>query len=114
MSLLRSYKQAIPRRLLPACPTYTRHFSAESQSQPVRAGDAPQKETTQITEVAHTDVLTAEVISGAPGVFPPTDTENAMFNDRQSSGAPASHGTDLSTSPQHHAKRSRKVRAVAH
>ncbi|KAG1808993.1 Ndufs4, NADH dehydrogenase Fe-S protein 4 [Suillus variegatus] len=66
MSLLRSYKQAIPRRLLPACPTYTRHFSAESQSQPVRAGDAPQKETTQITEVAHTDILTAEVISGAP------------------------------------------------
>ncbi|KAG2153125.1 Ndufs4, NADH dehydrogenase Fe-S protein 4 [Suillus bovinus] len=66
MFSLRSYKQAIPRRPLPACPIYTRHFSAESHNQPVRTGDAPQKEGTQLTEVAHTDVLTAEVISGAP------------------------------------------------
>jgi len=100
MSLLRSYKQAISRRPLLACPTYTRRFFTETQNQPVRTGDAPQKETTQIAEVAHTDVLTAEVISGVPGVFQSTETdENTMLNDRQSSGAPASHGTDLSTSP---------------
>ncbi|KAG1717735.1 Ndufs4, NADH dehydrogenase Fe-S protein 4 [Suillus occidentalis] len=64
MSLLRSYKQAIPRRPLTACPTYTRSFSAETQ--PARTSDALQKESTQIAEVAPTDVLTAEVISGAP------------------------------------------------
>ncbi|KAG1751152.1 Ndufs4, NADH dehydrogenase Fe-S protein 4 [Suillus lakei] len=66
MSLLRAYKQAIPRRAFPVCPTYTRRFFAETPNQPVRTGDPPQKETTQIAEVAHTDVLTAEVISGAP------------------------------------------------
>ncbi|KAG2033742.1 ETC complex I subunit conserved region-domain-containing protein [Suillus americanus] len=66
MSLLRSYKQAIFRRPLPACPTYTRRFSAETHNQPIQTGDTPQKETTQIAEVAHTDVLTAEVISGVP------------------------------------------------
>lgn len=100
MSLLRSYKQAIPRRPLTACPTYTRSFSAETHNQPARTSDALQKESTQIAEVAPTDVLTAEVISGSPGVFQPTDTdENGIINDRQSSGAPASHGTDLSASP---------------
>ncbi|KAG2066464.1 hypothetical protein BDR04DRAFT_1030073 [Suillus decipiens] len=62
MSLLRSYKQAIPRRSLSVCPTYTRHFSGTHN----RSGDASQKETTQIAEVAHTDILTAEVISGVP------------------------------------------------
>ncbi|KAG0700121.1 Ndufs4, NADH dehydrogenase Fe-S protein 4 [Suillus ampliporus] len=65
MSLLRAYNQAIPRRAFLACPTYTRHFSAETPNQPVPTGDGPQKETTQIAEEVGT--LTAEVISGAPG-----------------------------------------------
>ncbi|OAX42853.1 hypothetical protein K503DRAFT_273473 [Rhizopogon vinicolor AM-OR11-026] len=63
MSLLRTCSQAIPRRALPA---YTRCFSAETPTQPVQSRDASQKESTQIAEAAHTDVLTAEVISGAP------------------------------------------------
>jgi len=86
MSLLRAYSQAISRRALPACPAYTRRFSAETPNQPVRASDPLQKETTQIAEAVHADVLTAEVISGAPGVFQPTEIdENAFLNARESS-----------------------------
>jgi NADH dehydrogenase (ubiquinone) Fe-S protein 4 len=75
MSLLRTCSQAIPRRALPA---YTRCFSAETPSQPVQTRDSSQKESTQIAEPLHADVLTAEVISGAPGVLQPTDNDEKM------------------------------------
>jgi hypothetical protein len=71
MSLLRACSQAIPRRALP---TYTRRFSVETPTQPVQTREPSQKESTQIAEAVPTDVLTAEVISGAPCVFSLPDT----------------------------------------
>ncbi|KAH7920305.1 Ndufs4, NADH dehydrogenase Fe-S protein 4 [Leucogyrophana mollusca] len=66
MSLLRACRQALPSRALASPAIHSRSFAVDSSAQPVQTRDPAEKESTQIVEPLHMDVLTADVISGAP------------------------------------------------
>ncbi|KAH7913944.1 Ndufs4, NADH dehydrogenase Fe-S protein 4 [Hygrophoropsis aurantiaca] len=66
MSLLRACRQAVPHRALPSPIIRSRGFAADSPAQPVQTREPTEKESTEITQPIHADVLTADVISGAP------------------------------------------------
>jgi len=66
MSLLRVCCATLPRSAFTASPAFIRGLASDTLGQPVQARDPAEKECTQIAEPVHGEVLTADVISGAP------------------------------------------------
>ncbi|EGN98238.1 Ndufs4, NADH dehydrogenase Fe-S protein 4 [Serpula lacrymans var. lacrymans S7.3] len=67
MSLLRACQQGLSKHALNRpLALHSRGLASDTPAQPVQTRDQSEKESTQISEPINTDVLTADVISGAP------------------------------------------------
>ncbi|KIJ64505.1 hypothetical protein HYDPIDRAFT_111836 [Hydnomerulius pinastri MD-312] len=66
MSLLRACRATLPKPAFAASPAYIRGFASDTPTQPVQTREPAQKESHQIAEPVHGEVLTADAISGAP------------------------------------------------
>jgi hypothetical protein len=64
------------------------------------------KEPSEIAPVPQKDVLSADVISGAPGmIIPPAERNRVLHHTQTFSRAPAPRRAHIPACPQHHAKR---------
>ncbi|KAF9242544.1 Ndufs4, NADH dehydrogenase Fe-S protein 4 [Melanogaster broomeanus] len=65
MSLLRACRTIVPRPAITASPACIRGLASDT-SQPVQTRDPAEKQSTQIAQPVHGEILTADAISGAP------------------------------------------------
>jgi hypothetical protein len=101
MSLLRACSDALAKPSLLRSSLIARALSTEAAPPTPTA-----KEPSEIAPVPQKDVLSADIISGAPGtIFLPSEKNRVLYHAQTFSRAPPSRCAYISACPQHYAER---------